>query len=103
MARTLESPANQLRILGENIRQLQIQLGNVLIPLLLRVVPIITATTMALRDMAAQVAAFFGFKMPEFDYSSVLEMQEASENMATGFEDSADAAKKLKNLTAGIR
>lgn len=102
MARTLESPANQIRILKANFELLSIQLGNIFIPLLNRILPTAIAITMVLRGLAAEVAALFGYTLPEFDYSQVKAMGSATDDIASGFDDSTEAAKKLKNAVAGF-
>jgi hypothetical protein len=102
MARTLDAPANQLRILQANLEVLSISLGNIFIPLLNKLLPIVIAVTMVLRNMANAIASFFGFTLPEFDYSGVQKMGNSAIDTATGLEDAAKAAKQLKQYTAGF-
>ena len=102
MARTLESPANQVRILKSNFELLSIELGNIFIPLLNSIIPSAIATTMVLRQLASEVALFFGYALPEFDYSSVKAMSSTVDEITEGFEASTVAAKELQKATAGF-
>lgn len=56
MARTIEQPANQMRILNAQIEQLKRSLGNVLLPILQEVLPILVEATKVLRNVVDQIA-----------------------------------------------
>lgn len=100
MARTLNSPANQLRILKAQVEQAARALGNVFIPLLNAVLPYLIAAAKAVRVFANALASLFGFKMPEVDYSGISAGASAAEDMSDGLGSSAKNAKKLNELLA---
>lgn len=109
MARTLQAPANQLRILHAQVIQLARALGNIFIPLLTNVLPYIIAFAKALRLAAAAIASFFGFELPEIDYSglktgaaAVGDMAHGADNAGSGLGKAAKKAKELKNALLGI-
>ena len=100
MARTLNSPANQLRVLKAQVEQAARALGNVFIPLLNAVLPYLIAVAKAVRIVASALAALFGFEMPEVDYSGISTAAAASEDLNDGLGKSAKNAKKLNELLA---
>lgn len=102
MARTLEAPANQLRILKSQFEMLTRSIGNVFIPILNKVLPYAIAFVQVLRLIADTIARIVGFTLPEFDYSGL----EVSGTVAEDIEDSlggaAGNAKKMKDYLLGI-
>lgn len=71
MARTLESPANQLRILQAQVTMAARAFGNIFIPILNAVLPYLIAVAKMIRIVSAAIASLFGFKLTEIDYGSV--------------------------------
>ena len=102
MARTLEAPANQLRILQAQVTQCAKALGNIFIPAINAVLPYAIALMKVLRSVADSIALFFGFTLPEVDYSGLGEVSDSVGDMGEGLEDATKAAKKLKNAMVGI-
>lgn len=99
MARTLESPANQTRILKAQIEQLTRSIGNILIPLINKLLPYFIAMAQVAREAADSIAAFFGFSLPEVDFSSA---SSSVGDITTGLEDATDTAKELKRTLMGF-
>ena len=99
MARTLESPANQTRILKAQVQQLSRAIGNVFIPLLNKMLPYLIAMAQMAREAAESIALFFGFTLPEVDYSSV---STSVGDIATDLDDANDTAKELKRTLMGF-
>ena len=60
MARTLENPANMLRVLRAELEQAARAVGNIFIPILTKVLPIAIAVASALQEIIAAIAALFG-------------------------------------------
>ena len=106
MARTLNAPANQLRILQAQVTQCARALGNIFIPALNAVLPYAIALAKVIRLIASEIAAFFGFELPEVDYSGITAGADAVAGSAADTEDGLNgatkAAKKLKNALLGI-
>ena len=99
MARTLEAPANQIRIFQAQTEQAARSLGNIFIPALNAILPYAIAATKVLRIIADAVAALFNFTLPEMDYSSV---DNVGNDVAEGFEDANKEVAKLKRTLLGI-
>ena len=61
MARTIESPANQLRIFSQRVDQLKRAIGNGLMPIISAALPYVTALVRMLTEGAQKIADFLGF------------------------------------------
>ena len=109
MARTLNAPANQLRVLQAQVTQCARALGNIFIPALNAVLSYAIALAKVIRMIANSIASLFGFKLPEVDYSGISAGATAVGDLADNAGDASDglgkagkAAKKLKNALLGI-
>lgn len=102
MARTLEAPANQLRILRAQLTQAARAIGNIFIPALNAILPYAIAVVQVIREIANALANLAGFKLTEVDYSGVNSAAVGAGSLADNLDDAAGAAKKLKQYTAGF-
>lgn len=102
MARTLEAPANQLRILQAQLTQAARAIGNIFIPALNAILPYAIAVVQVIREIADALANLAGFKLTEVDYSGVNSAAVGAGSLADNLDDAAGAAKKLKQYTAGF-
>lgn len=102
MARTLEAPANQLRILQAQLTQAARSIGNIFIPALNAILPYAIAVVQVIREIANALANLAGFKLTEVDYSGVNSAAVGAGSLADNLDDAAGAAKKLKQYTAGF-
>ena len=98
--RTLESPANQTRILSEQWERLTRSLGNVLLPVVAKILPYINGILMAMVEILDIIASLVGFKTEDFDYftgiaDSVLDLED-------GLDGATESAKKLKQGLRGF-
>lgn len=102
MARTLEAPANQLRILQAQLTQAARAIGNIFIPALNAILPYAIAVVQVIQEIANALANLAGFKLTEVDYSGVNTAAVGAGSLADNLDDAAGAAKKLKQYTAGF-
>lgn len=102
MARTLEAPANQLRILRAQLTQAARAIGNIFIPALNAILPYAIAVVQVIREIANALANLAGFKLTDVDYSGVNSAAVGAGSLADNLDDAAGAAKKLKQYTAGF-
>lgn len=102
MARTLEAPANQLRILQAQLTRAARAIGNIFIPALNAILPYAIAVVQVIREIANALANLAGFKLTEVDYSGVNNAAVGAGSLADNLDDAAGAAKKLKQYTAGF-
>lgn len=100
MARTLNAPANQLRVLSAQLEMAGRAIGNIFIPALNAILPYAIAVVNAFRSIAEAIATAFGFEMPTVDYSSVTEATTAMETLEETTTGTGKAAKKAKELLA---
>ena len=97
MARTLQEPANQMRIFKAQVEMAARSLGNVFIPLLNELLPYGIAAVKVFRMLADAVASFFGYEFPEIE-----EHANVGNNIASGFEDANEEVAKMKRMLLGI-
>ena len=101
MARTLDQPANQIRILKAQFEILARSIGNIFIPMVNKLLPYVIAATKLLNEMVSTIASLVGFEMPEID-TGVDSLASGSEDTATALEDASEQAKKLKSYMLGF-
>ena len=102
LARTLQAPANQLRILKAQAVQAARALGNIFIPALNAILPYAIAVLKVLRMVADAFANLAGFKLPEVDYSGLDSVVGGTDDIIDGMEDANKAAKELRNTILGF-
>lgn len=102
LARTLEAPANQLRVLQAQFNMAAREIGNIFIPVLNAILPYAIAVVQVIREIASAIASLFGFQMTEVDYSGITSAGVGAGELADNLDDAAGAAKKLKQYTAGF-
>lgn len=107
-AKTIETPANQLRILSQQMTQLSRTIGTVFINTLGNVLPYINGFIMALRVLIETIAALLGYETPKFQdmsngFSSVTDSSNELDDSIKGNTNSAKKLQKeLKDLTLGF-
>lgn len=102
MSRTLETPANQLRIFDAMLRQVSRALGNIFIPALNAVLPYAIAFLKVIKTVAQEIANLFGFKLPDIDYSSLQNVSTSADDATSSLDDATASAKELKGMLAGF-
>lgn len=101
MARTLESPQNQIRIMKSQVTQLGRALGDLFIPMLNKLLPIGIAVTKVLREAVSSFATLMGIELGGVDWGTD-SMTSATEDIVSNLEDGQDEAKKLKSYMMGF-
>lgn len=102
MARTLDDPANQVRVLKSEFSMAAREIGNIFIPALNAILPYAIAVTKVIRNLAENIAGLFGYEMPKVDYSGVSAMSDAATDTDGALEDATKSAKKLKSYMLGF-
>ena len=85
LSRTLDQPANQLRILNAQLTLLKRSLGEMFLPMLQTALPYAIAAVKVLRLISVQLASLAGFTLPTFDLSD-------STGSMTDYTDSVESA-----------
>lgn len=103
MARTIQSPANMLRVLGNQATITGRQIGALFIPALQEILPWAIAVMKVIGQLASTLASLAGFNME--DYLADVDGS-AFEGMAGDIEDvgtaAGKAAKQMNNLIGGF-
>ncbi len=102
MARTLQAPANQLRILQAQLTQASRAIGNFFIPALNAILPYAIAVVKVIREIANALANLVGFKLTDVDYSKVNNAAVGAGSLADNLGSAAGSAKELKKYIAGF-
>ena len=104
-ANTIESPANQLKVLKQQFYEMQAAIGNLFTGAFARMLPYINGIIMAIKEVAKAIASFFGIDMKDYNTgiaSYENDLDEYSDGLG-GVADSAggasDAIKELKRQT----
>lgn len=101
LARTLDSPANQLRILKNQVQQLGLTFSNFLLPVVSAILPYLTAFTKVVTSALTSLSKFLGLSST----NASNETEKISSNvsgLAGDLDDANSSAKKLKNTLAGF-
>ena len=109
LARTINSPTNQLRILKQQVTNLGIALSSFFMPIINAVLPYITAFTKVVTQALTSLGKFLGFsgggatsKETEKINADTQSISNNTESLASGFDDATKSAKKLKGSLAGF-
>lgn len=108
MARTLNAPANQLRVFNAQLTLAARSLGNLFLPVLKLILPYAIAAAKVIRYLAECIAGFFGIKLTDFSASfdsaseSMGGLADNTDKVSDGLGKATKVAKKLKNATLGI-
>lgn len=108
LANTMQSPANQMRMLQQNFSNLARVIGNIFLPVITKVLPYINALVIALQRLFSFIGSLLGIKFESIN-SSMGGMSDGMADLVGGTEDFGDAlddankaATKIKNTTLGI-
>nr|DAN85722.1 MAG TPA: minor tail protein [Caudoviricetes sp.] len=103
MARTLEQPANMLRVLKAQFEQCTRAIGNLFIPILVKVLPFAIAVANALREIITAIAGLFGVTLQAPDWGDSFGGATAGSGaIADNMDSAAGSAKELKRYLAGF-
>lgn len=103
MARTLEQPANMLRVLKAQFEQCARAIGNLFIPILVKVLPFAIAVANAIREIVAAIAGLFGVTLQAPDWGDSFGGATAGSGaIADNMDSAAGSAKELKRYLAGF-
>lgn len=101
-AKTIESPANQLRILKEQFAQLARSIGNFFLPVLQKVLPYLNGIIMAIRTILQFIAKLMN--IGDISFGGMTDAAKDLEDTKKGVSGIGDAAdktkKKVKDLLA---
>lgn len=97
-AKTMDSPANQLRIFNAQLTAFKRNLGNLWQGLLGNILPYVNAIMMVINELLKMVAKLFGFKVESQNISAGIGVDDLSDDLGTAI----GKAKELKNQLMGF-
>lgn len=105
-AREMNTAEGAVRSLSQSFKTLVQALGGLFIPVLMKVIPYVTAFVEILTAAIRAVAGFFGIKLQPIDWSASAKgvggLATGAEDASKGLGKAAKAAKKLKDYTLGF-
>lgn len=103
LARTVESPSNQIKILKNQLQELGIWLGNVFMGTIGAILPYINGFVMALKELIKMFAIFVGYKPIAAGEGEALQVAEqAAGGVSDNLGSAAGKAKELKKQLQGF-
>lgn len=100
LARTIEQPANQMRVFKAQIQEVGIWIGNVFMGTIGKVLPYINAFVMVIKELIKMLAIFTGYTG---DNTNLTDVFEAVEGSTSGVSNNLGAAsKKAKELRKAL-
>lgn len=97
LANTINSPANQLRMLKTNLKETGTVMGQLFIPVMQSVLPVLNGLSLAIKQLMVDIAELLGIKL---DLESFGQFGDEVEG---DIEDVEDLNKALKETKKGIR
>lgn len=101
LARTLDSPANQLRQLKSQVQNLGIAFGSFLTPIIQAVIPYVTAFTKVITYALNTLSKFLGLKSTSAS-NETAKINSNIGGIGSGLDDANKKAKNLKGTLAGF-
>lgn len=102
MGRTIMSSANALRVLKSQFSILGREIGNVFIPMLMKIIPAAIAVVKVLNKVVKAIAKMFHFNLPDLNWDSVNAGTSAVGGLDDSIQDTTSSAKALKRQLAGF-
>lgn len=104
LARTINQPANQLRMLQAGSKKLFTTIGNIFMPIAQKLYPYMNAMVMVLQEFAQWIAKLTGAKIEDTSFSTpdYEPAEDGSEAVADNTEKAAKSAKKLSDNIQGF-
>lgn len=101
LANTINSPSNMLRQFANNAKEAGMILGQLFVPLLSKVLPVVNGGTIAIKRLLANIAGILGIKLDLSSFGQgASDLGDSYEDISEGLDDVASSAEKAK---AGVR
>ena len=98
---TINTLANQLRLLKNNIKEASMVLGQLFVPILSKLIPIINGTSIAIKRLLSNLASIFGIKIEDTG-QGFTDMKNDAENLEDTYDDLAESIKVAKAQLLGF-
>ena len=98
LARTIEAPANQLRVLKQQLQEVSTWLGNVFYNTLDKILPYVNGFVMGLREIIKALALFVGYN-PQISGDPLADYADSAESANDAVGSAAKTLKKMKDYS----
>ena len=103
LARTIEQPANQMKVLKAQIQEVGIWIGNVFMGTVGKVLPYINAFVMVIKELIKMLAIFTGYVGDDSNITDIFESVESSTGgVSSNLGSASKKAKELKKTLMGF-
>lgn len=100
LANTLQSPANQMRMLQQGVQNLSTLIGNLFMPILQKVLPILNGFVIALQRIVIAISESMGIDTSGFN-TSLGGMDEGFGDLSESVDEATESAEKFNKATRG--
>lgn len=96
LANTINSPSNMLRQFSNNMKEVGMVAGQLFIPILSKVMPVVNGVAIAIKRLLVGLASLMGVKIDfeSFGQSGYKDTSDGLEDISDGYKDVSDSAKK---------
>lgn len=109
LAETLNTPANQFRMLANNVKLLGQMIGNIFLPVVAKILPYLNAFVIVLQRLFSWLAKILGIDLSSlmgknqgYDNSNLSDMLDDAEDLSDALDEDTKSAKKLKKQLQGF-
>lgn len=103
LANTINSPSNMMRQFTNNIKETGMVFGQLFIPVLQRVMPVVNGITIAIKRLLVSIASLMGIKLDLSSFGQGFSgVDDGLEDVTDGFDSATASAKKFKTYVLGI-
>lgn len=109
LAKTINSPSNQIRLLQNNFKSLSRTIGNMFLPAVAKVLPYVNGLVIAVRKLFEWTASMLGIKLKDVigesggGYSDAFDgLEDSADDAKDSVDDTSDSVKKLSKQLMGF-
>lgn len=102
LANEIDQPSNQIRIFKNNLSEAAQVLGQLFMPILQKVMPIVNGITIAIKNLLSNIAGIMGIELKFGSTQATDEMADSYEGVEDSLEGVTDSAKKAKGQLRGF-
>lgn len=103
LARTIEAPANQIRVMKEQVNLLARNIGNVLLPIIAKLLPYLNAILIVLNAIISYIASLVGYKEDMFDTFEEANAIDYFDDMSSAIDGVGRSAESTAKKLQGLR
>lgn len=103
LAKTINQPANQLRMLQAGFANLGRTIGAIFLPALQAIYPVLNGIVMVLQEFFGWIAKLMGVEIPDMSAMKMPEIEQPADDMGNLADNTDKAAKKAKKLSDNLQ